>query len=330
MSYLRKKVRKLIELRIDPEFRDKIPPMPKEDFEGLKEDILRDGYVRDPLVVWKEENVLMDGHHRWRIIQENKDVLEDKFKIDYKSFPDRWACIAWICANQLHKHNMNEMQRMKLLQEEYEARKNTSSFKGNQYVTSGGEENLHQQNDKAPKLRAEMMKEHNIGSYEMQTAVEVGRGIDRAEEVVPGIKQEILSGELKASKKEIAAIRKLGSDDEVKEAIEEIRNPKPKKEKNPNIEWDADTEDHKVLSHSEKIALSKRIDEVARLVADKEKKHVYTEEDAEEEFEILMNEFVSKIRRVIEVRNDVVKGSKKLKSLLYMFSNELRKLKEEI
>ena len=314
----------MIELKIDPEFRDKIPPMPKEDFEGLKEDILRDGYVRDPLVVWKEENILLDGHNRWRIIQENHELLCDKFTVDYKSFPDRWACIAWICANQLHKHNMNEMQRAKLLQEEYEARKNTSSFKGNQYVTSGGEENLHQQNGKAPKLRLEMMKEHNIGAYEMQMAVEVGRGIDRAEEAVPGIKQQILSGELRASKKEIAAIRKLDSDDEVKAAIEEIRNPKAEKNSKDKVRSEIG---EKIVANRE---LNKRIDEVAKLVSDTETKNIYTEADAEEEFENLMNEFVGKIRRVIQVRNDVVKGSKKLKFLLNQFSIELKNLKEEI
>lgn len=112
----------IIELKIDPEFRDKIPAMPEEDFQGLRNDILRDGYVRDPLVVWLEEKILLDGHHRWRIIQENPEL---PFNVTYMSFPDRWACIAWICANQLHKHNMTELQRMKLIQEEHDARKKT-------------------------------------------------------------------------------------------------------------------------------------------------------------------------------------------------------------
>lgn len=32
----------MVELKIDPEFRGKIPPMPAEDYDGLKTDILRD------------------------------------------------------------------------------------------------------------------------------------------------------------------------------------------------------------------------------------------------------------------------------------------------
>ena len=216
----------MVEFIIDPEFRDKIPAMPQEDFDGLRADIIRDGYVRDPLVVWKEENILLDGHHRWRVIQERPETLGDKFKVDSKSFPDRWAAIAWICANQLHKHNMTELQRMKLIQEEYEARKHSEAFKGNQY-TSGGGENLHNQSgDKQPKVRKEIAEEHKIPEGQVKAAVEVGRGIDRAAEVVPEFKREVLSGETKATKTDLAAIRKMDSDEDVKRAVEDIRKEK--------------------------------------------------------------------------------------------------------
>ena len=222
-------------LKIDPEFRDKIPAMPQEDFEGLRQDILRDGYVRDPLVVWKEENTLLDGHHRWRIIQENENALGDKFKIDFKSFPDRWACIAWICANQLHKHNMTELQRMKLIQEEHDARQKTQGGTGaNQYtVKKQSGKNLHfaTTEDKElyhNKTRATIAKEHSIPVGAVKTAVEVGRGIDRAAKVDPDFKKDVLTGLIKANKGELAAIRKLKTDEEVKEAIEEIKNPKPR------------------------------------------------------------------------------------------------------
>lgn len=219
----------MIEFKIDPEFRDKIPAMPPEDFNGLREDIIRDGYVRDPLVIWKEENILLDGHHRWRVIQENQELLGDKFKADYKSFPDRWAAIAWICANQLHKHNMNELQRSKLIQEEYEAKQHSEAFKGNQYTQSGdGQKGQQQKNP----TRQEIAAEHNITEKAVRTAVEVGRGIDRAAAVDPEFKREVLSGEVKAKKSDLAEIRKMQDDEEVKEAIEVIRDPSKKREGN--------------------------------------------------------------------------------------------------
>lgn len=222
----------MVEFIIDPEFRDKIPAMPQEDFDGLRADIIRDGYVRDPLVVWKEENILLDGHHRWRVISENKETLGDKFQVDYKSFPDRWAAIAWICANQLHKHNMTPIQKDKLIQEEHDARQMSQGGTGANQYTVSNEQTGQKGHSATNKTRSEVAKEHNISEKAVRTAVEVGRGIDRAEEVVPGFKKEVLSGETKALKSDLAAIRNMKDDEDVKEAVEVIRDPSKKRDGN--------------------------------------------------------------------------------------------------
>lgn len=310
----------MTELKIDPEFRDKIPPIPTEDFEGLRADILRDGYVRDPLVVWDEENILLDGHHRWRVIQEHPEL---PYTIDRKSFPNRWAAIAWICANQLHKHNMNEIQRAKLLQEEYEARKNTSAFKGNQYVTSGGEENLHKQNNHSPKLRMEMMKEHNIGAYEMQTAVEVGRGIDRAAEVDPEFKREVLSGEVKAAKKDLAEIRKMETEEEVKTAIEKIRNPKVII--NPNIPSKPRS---KQTEEEKKIA--DRVNRIVEIQNDNNRDTSITIDDLAELVDEDGKDYVSSLRNMLVVRSTLLVGENRqvIANVLENIINEINKVKE--
>ena len=39
----------IIELKIDPEFRDKIPPLTDAEFEQLRENILADGEVYEPI-----------------------------------------------------------------------------------------------------------------------------------------------------------------------------------------------------------------------------------------------------------------------------------------
>ena len=213
----------MVEFIIDPEFRDKIPAMPQEDFDGLRADIIRDGYVRDPLVVWKEENILLDGHHRWRIISENREELGGKFKVDYKSFPDRWAAIAWICANQLHKHNMNPIQREKLIQEEHDAeQKSAMRDESGKFISPEGQNGP----SGGHALRKKIAEEHKISEKAVRTAVEVGRGIDRAETVVPGFKSEVLSGETKANKQDLATIRNMESDEDVKRAVDDIRKEK--------------------------------------------------------------------------------------------------------
>jgi hypothetical protein len=60
--------------RIDPEFRDLIPPLSAEEQKQLETSILEDG-VRDALVVWQQDGkqpILVEGHHRWGIIQKHK------------------------------------------------------------------------------------------------------------------------------------------------------------------------------------------------------------------------------------------------------------------
>ena len=210
----------MVEFIIDPEFRDKIPAMPKEDFDGLRADIIRDGYVRDPLVVWEEENILLDGHHRWKVIQENPSI---PYNIDYKSFPDRWAAIAWICANQLHKHNMTPIQKDKLIQEEHDAeQKSIARNESGQFAKPKGQ--IGPTVDHG--TRKKIATEHNITEKAVRTAVEVGRGIDRAASVDPEFKREVLSGETKATKTDLAAIRNMDSDEDVKRAVEDIRKEK--------------------------------------------------------------------------------------------------------
>ena len=48
---------------INPALETYIHPLSDEEERMLEESILAEG-VRDPLVVWREENVLVDGHHR--------------------------------------------------------------------------------------------------------------------------------------------------------------------------------------------------------------------------------------------------------------------------
>ena len=56
-----------MDLQIDKEFAEKIPPLTKEEYEQLEANILADGVVINPLIVWN--GVIVDGHNRYRILQ---------------------------------------------------------------------------------------------------------------------------------------------------------------------------------------------------------------------------------------------------------------------
>lgn len=81
------------QLNVDPEFRDKIPPLSADEFSKLEENIVTDGEVREPLVVW--HNTIIDGHHRYKIVQKHPEI---PFKVKQMDFPDKWAAMTKCCA----------------------------------------------------------------------------------------------------------------------------------------------------------------------------------------------------------------------------------------
>ena len=87
---------------VDDEFRHLIPPLTNLERTGLEENLLRDGCL-EPLIVWAEEQILLDGHNR-------KDLCE-RHGIDYGtrevSLPDREAAADWIDAHQLGRRNLS-------------------------------------------------------------------------------------------------------------------------------------------------------------------------------------------------------------------------------
>src|SRR5699024_543234 len=95
----------------------------------LEENILADGVVINPLIVWN--GVIVDGHNRYHILQQHPEI---QFTTYEKQFPDRYAAIAWICKNQLGRRNLTPQQFKYLIGQQYEAEKCTEQFHGNQHT----------------------------------------------------------------------------------------------------------------------------------------------------------------------------------------------------
>lgn len=107
-----------MDLRIDPEFAGKTPPLTSEELEQLEANILTEGAVINPLIVWN--GVIVDGHNRYRILQKHPEI---SFQVYEKDFSDRYEAIAWICKNQLGRRNLTEAQKKYLVGKQYEAEK---------------------------------------------------------------------------------------------------------------------------------------------------------------------------------------------------------------
>ena len=59
-------------LKIDPEFEKVIPPLTKDEYHQLEENILDDGRIMMPIAVWGD--IIVDGHNRYRIAREYGDI----------------------------------------------------------------------------------------------------------------------------------------------------------------------------------------------------------------------------------------------------------------
>ena len=212
-----------MDLQIDKEFAEKIPPLTKEEFEQLEANILADGVVINPLIVWN--GVIVDGHNRYRILQAHPEI---PFQVHEKTFSDRYEVIAWICKNQLGRRNLTPAQRKYLIGKQYEAEK--AMHGGNRYTSrdEDGRFTASYQNGNLPsneKTCDRIARENGLGRTTVIRAEAFAAGIDAADEVLPGIRQEIFSGDIHPPDKDIVAVARASPEDR-KELAEKLRLPR--------------------------------------------------------------------------------------------------------
>ena len=74
----------MINLKIDPEFQSQIPPLTDDEFKQLEENILKEGKLLSPLIVWN--NTLVDGHNRYAILQKHPEICFRKVSFTVSNF----------------------------------------------------------------------------------------------------------------------------------------------------------------------------------------------------------------------------------------------------
>ena len=104
----------MINLKIDPEFQSQIPPLTDDEFKQLEENILKEGKLLSPLIVWN--NTLVDGHNRYEIVQEHPEISFSTMPLPFES---REEVLAWICKNQLGRRNLTPEQKKFLIGKQY-------------------------------------------------------------------------------------------------------------------------------------------------------------------------------------------------------------------
>ena len=218
-------------LSVDPEFESKIPPLREEELKQLEENILADGVVINPLIVWN--GIIVDGHNRYRILQQHPEI---QFTIYEKEFPDRYAVIAWICKNQLGRRNLTSQQFKYLMGQQYKAEK--TAYGGDRKSDTAKSSYQNDNLISKEKTCERIANENGVSSASVIRAEQFANGVDAAEEAVPGIKQEILTGSIKPTEKAVAAIAKAPQEERpaLVQQLRQTKEPEKPEEKHKDKE----------------------------------------------------------------------------------------------
>ena len=208
-------------LKIDPEFQGKIPPLTFEELNQLEANILRDGRIINPIIVW--QGLIVDGHNRFTIAKKHPEI---PFTVHEKAFTNRYEAIIWICKNQLGRRNLTPEQKKYLIGKQYDAEKaiHGGDRKSSSAKSSSQNGNLIEN----PKTCKRIAVENGVSKNTVIRAEEFAKGVDAAEEAVPGTRQKVLSGEVKPTAAEIASVARAPPE-ERPALVAEICKPKPPK-----------------------------------------------------------------------------------------------------
>jgi hypothetical protein len=92
--------------QIDPEFRDLLPPCGPEADQMLEEELLQQGRPKDPIVIWKGHDIIVDGHRRYDICMRNGLP----FTFLEMEFSSREEVISWMEKHQVMRRNLSPVE----------------------------------------------------------------------------------------------------------------------------------------------------------------------------------------------------------------------------
>ena len=216
----------MINLKIDPEFQSQISPLTDDEFKQLEENILKEGKLISPLIVWG--NTLVDGHNRYEIVQEHPEISFSTMPLPFES---REEVLAWICKNQLGRRNLTSEQKYYLMGKQYEAEKaaHGGDRKSSDAKSSSQSANLV---DNA-KTCDRIAEENGVSKDTVIRASRFTKGVEIAESLIPGMREKILNKQVKVSKSDMHRLAKADYHDRT-QTLQDILHPELKSEPKPD------------------------------------------------------------------------------------------------
>ena len=191
----------MINLKIDPEFQNQIPPLTDDEYKQLEENILKEGKLISPLIVWN--NILVDGHNRYAILQKHPEIYFSTMPLPFES---REEVLAWICKNQLGRRNLTPEQKKFLIGKQYSVEHRKPGGNGNNQYTATTQEAVQEelcQFDTIPptsveaSIRKQIAERNNVSESYVVRSEKFMRGVQIIDQMIPGMQEKILSGQFK-------------------------------------------------------------------------------------------------------------------------------------
>ena len=308
-------------MKIDKEFQGLIPSLTEDEYQQLEANIIADG-CRDALVTWN--GILIDGHNRYRICQEN-DI---PFATISKDFPDREAVIEWIIRNQFGRRNLTPFQRAELalrlkpvVEKKAEARK-LSTLKQNVSDTQKSAERIETRDELAAMAgishdtlkRAEVIKEKGTPE-QVQRAREGGKGNRIGtiynEIVTRGIEAQVCS----SCGKELPIKEFYANKKQCKACCERDTKARRQKAKEPPKE-----------------AMKAMAEQICDKIRNPTGEVVFTIDDLVEELRINIDPFIPRLRCILNTHPQLitVENQAKIKAVLSEAETAIQKFERSI
>lgn len=186
---------KVAELNIIPELEDLLDPLTDEQFKELEASIKEDG-IKDPILVWEERGVIVDGHNRYTIAKRHNLEVPTRTK----SFTDISAVKRWMIRNQLGRRNLTKDRFI--------------YFLGTLYNEIKQDPNEARTPTEDGKTTSEVLGEQfGVSEKTVRRAGETAKGIDRIAAIKGKIaKATALDGKSPLTQEDLAHIGKIQSD----------------------------------------------------------------------------------------------------------------------
>ena len=218
----------MINLKIDPEFQNQIPPLTDDEYKQLEENILKEGKLISPLIVWN--NILVDGHNRYAILQKHPEIYFSTMPLPFES---REEVLAWICKNQLGRRNLTPEQKKFLIGKQYSVEHRKPGGNGNNQYTATTQEAVQEelcQIDTIPptsaeaSIRKQIAERNNVSESYVARSEKFMRGVEITEQMIPGMQEKILSGQFKVRDADMHRLARADFQNR-KQIVHEILHP---------------------------------------------------------------------------------------------------------